>query len=112
MTTAPGASLETIESKKDKLVTDLKGVVADADDLLKQVASSTTDEFVAARSRIEARLGQAISSLRVARIEATRKACNAADATHDYVRDNPWKIVGVTATGLLAAFLVSRYSAK
>ena len=36
-------------SKKDKLVTDLKGVVADADDLLKEVANSTTEEFVAAR---------------------------------------------------------------
>lgn len=112
MTTELNANLGTIESKKDKLVTDLKGVVADADDLLKQVASSTTEEFVAARSRIEARLGEAISSLRVARIEATRKACHAADATHDYVRDNPWKIIGVAAAGLLAAFLVSRCSAK
>ena len=112
MTTELNANLGTIESKKDKLVTDLKGVVADADDLLKQVASSTTEEFVAARSRIEARLGEAISSLRVARIEATRKACHAADATHDYVRDNPWKILGIAATGLIAAFLLSRCSSK
>jgi len=93
-------------------MTDLKGVVADTDDLLKEVGNFTTDEFAAARTRIEARLGQALSSLRVARIEAGNKASRVADASCDYVRDNPWKIIGVAAVGLITAFLVSRCSSR
>jgi ElaB/YqjD/DUF883 family membrane-anchored ribosome-binding protein len=95
-------------SKKDKLVTDLKGVVADADDLLKEVANSTTEEFVAAREKIEAKLSDTIASLRVARINATRNIHHAADASCDYVRDNPWKVIGIAAAGLAAALIVSR----
>lgn len=94
--------------KKDKLVADLKGVVVDADDLLQEVANSTTEEFVAAREKIEAKLGHTIASLRVARINATRNIRCAADASCDYVRDNPWKIIGVTAASLLAVIMVSR----
>ena len=97
-----------LASKKDKLVADLKGVVADADDLLKEVANSTTEEFVAAREKIEAKLGDTIASLRSARIHATQKIHYAADASCDYVRDNPWKIVGVAAASLLTAIIVSR----
>ena len=99
-------------SKKDKLVEDLKVVVADADDLLREVASSTTEEFVAARATIEAKLGETIASLRAAKNQATRKVCFAAEASCDYVRENPWKIIGVAAASLVTAIIVSRCSSR
>ena len=112
MNTELSANHGALGSKKDKLVDDLKVVVADADDLLREVANSTTEEFVAARARIEAKLGETIASLRVAKIQATRKVSCAADASCDYVRENPWKIIGVAAASLVAAVIVSRCSSK
>lgn len=97
-----------VGTKKDKLVTDLKNVVADADELLKEVANSTTEEFVAAREKIEAKLGDAIASLRMARINATRNLHGAAEASCDYVRANPGKVLGIAAATLAVALIISR----
>lgn len=98
-----------VEVKKDKLVTDLKGVVVDTDELLQQVISSSAEEFVAARARIEGQLRDARSRLDAARIAVTRTACHAADATQEYARENPWKAFGIPAiAGIIVFLLVSR----
>jgi ElaB/YqjD/DUF883 family membrane-anchored ribosome-binding protein len=101
-----------IAIKKDKLVADLKGVVVDADGLLKEVANSTTEEFAAARAKIEEKLGETIATLRAAKTQATRSVCGAADASCEYVKENPWKFVGIAAASVLMAMIISRYSAK
>lgn len=109
MNTTLIASHRTFEVKKEKLVKDLKGVVADADDLLKVVSSSTAEEFAAARTKIEGRLGEARSRLNDARIAVTEKARGAANVTDEYVRENPWKVIGVAAAaGLVISFLLNR----
>lgn len=109
MNTALTASHGTFDVKKQKLVKDLKGVVADADDLLKVVVNSTADEFAVARTRIEGRLGEARSKLDDARIVVTERARGAANATDEYVRENPWKVIGIAAAaGLVVSFLLSR----
>lgn len=108
MNTILGARHGTVERKKERLVKDIKGIVSDADDLLKAVSSSTAEEFATTRTKIEARLGDAVSRLDDARIAATEKARDAADATQEYVRENPWKILGVVAAGLVIGLLLSR----
>ena len=41
--------------------------------------------------------------------EALRRAREVADATEEYVRDNPWQSVGIAAgVGLLIGLLLSR----
>ena len=112
MNTELSANQGAVAIKKDKLVADLKGVVIDADDLLKEVANSTTEEFAAARAKIEAKLAETITTLRAAKTQATRSVCCAADASCEYVRENPWKIVGIAAVSVLTAIIVSRCSAK
>lgn len=98
----------TVEIKKEILMKDIKGVVADADDLLKEVASFTADEFAAARTKIEERLDEARSRLDDTRIAITGKTRNAADATQKYIRENPMKSIGIAAAGIIIGFLLSR----
>ena len=109
MTTELTVRHGSVASSKQTLVNDLKGVVGDAEDLLKEVANSTAEEFAAARTKVEARLGEVKSGFDDARTAFTQQARCAADATNQYVRENPWKVIGVAAlAGLIAAFLYSR----
>jgi len=96
----------TVEYKKERLVNDLKGVAADADDLLSAVVSSTADEFAAARSTIEERLDEARARLDDARIVVSRQIRHAADVTQEYARENPWKAFGIPAVAALVVFLL------
>ena len=99
----------TIEGKKEKLMHDLKGVVADADDLIKEVAGSTAEGFAAARAKVEGRIGEAKSRLDDARIAVAERASRDAGATNEYVRDNPWRVLGgVAAAALVIGFLLRR----
>lgn len=109
MNTELTTSHGTIEGKKEVLVSDLRGVVGDADALLKEVANSAVEGFAAARTNFQGRLGEVRSRLDEARISAMQKARGATDATHAYVRDNPGKAIGVAvAAGLVIGFLLSR----
>ena len=107
-----------VQRSKELLVADLKRVVADADDLLKEMAHSTSDELVAAGKRIEAKLIDArarIDGARIdgARIVASQKACNAAYAANEYISDNPWKVVGTASLiGLVTAFILYHRSGQ
>jgi len=109
MNTEPNASQGTVEGMKEKLVRDLKSVASDGDNLVKEVANSTAEEIAAARTKIEGKLGEAKSKLDNARIAAAERARGAADATQEFVRENPWKALGVAAAaGLIIGFLLSR----
>jgi ElaB/YqjD/DUF883 family membrane-anchored ribosome-binding protein len=52
-----------VAATKAKPVTDLRSVVADADDLLKEVAHSTAEEFAAVRTKIEGKLEESRRAL-------------------------------------------------
>ena len=109
MKNSPGIAQRTREA----LVTDLNAIVGDADKLLKDMASLTTEEFASARSSIEAKLAEARTRIDDARIVVTRKVCGAAEATSEYLCENPWKTIGVASLAVLAAaLLVSRRSCK
>ena len=98
-----------VEGTKDKLVKELRTVVDDADYLLQEVANSTAEEFAAARTKIGAKLTEARSRLDEARIAVTDKARHTADVTHEYMMDNPWKVVGFAAViGLIIGVLARR----
>jgi ElaB/YqjD/DUF883 family membrane-anchored ribosome-binding protein len=100
----------SIEGSRQALVKDLEDVVADANELMKQVAISSGEEFAAARMAVEARLSAARSRVDDARIAVTQGASGAAYATRDYVVENPWRTIGfaLVAVGLLTTFLSHR----
>ena len=99
----------TQDVSKDKLVADLKIVVADAEELLRATATQAGEKVGVARERIQASL----ASARVKLIEAERALADrtreAAKVADEYVHENPWQAVGIAAAvGLVLGVLISR----
>ncbi len=97
------------ELSKEKLVHDLRSVVSGAEDLLRATANQTGDKISDARDRIEASLADARVRLADAERSLRDTTRQAATATDEYVRDNPWQAVGIAAgVGMLIGMLISR----
>jgi ElaB/YqjD/DUF883 family membrane-anchored ribosome-binding protein len=96
-------------NSKQKLVSDMKNVVSDAEEILRATAGVAGERMVDLRERIGDRLRDA--KLRIADAEAALvdKTKAAARATDDYVNDNPWQAVGIAAgIGLLLGIIIAR----
>ncbi len=94
---------------KEKLVADLKVVVADVEELLRATASQAGEKVSAARERIQASLAAAKVKLTEAERALLEKSKLAAKAADEYVRENPWQAVGIAAAaGLVLGVLISR----
>lgn len=99
----------TTDVNKEKLVADLKVVVADAEELLRATAAQAGEKVSAARERIQASLAAAKVKLTEAERALLEKTKQAAKATDDYVHENPWRAVGIAAVaGLVLGVLISR----
>jgi ElaB/YqjD/DUF883 family membrane-anchored ribosome-binding protein len=99
----------TGEISKEKLVQDLRVVVADAEDLLRATAGQAGEKVSAARERIQENLAAAKERLAVAQENMIAKTRQAASVTDEYVHENPWKAVGIAAgAGLVIGMLISR----
>jgi ElaB/YqjD/DUF883 family membrane-anchored ribosome-binding protein len=94
---------------KEKLMQDLQLVVSDAEELLRMTAAQAGEKVSAARERIQDSVAVArdhLASAEAAMLEKTRQA---ARVTDEYVRDNPWRAVGIGAgIGLVIGMLISR----
>lgn len=97
------------EVTTDKLVQDLKTVMEDAEALLRATSSQTGERIQEVRARAEESLRQARARLSQVEEDALKQAREVADATEEYVRENPWQSVGIAAgVGLLLGLLLSR----
>ena len=97
------------EITREKLASDLRIVIADAEELLRATAGQVGEKAVVARERIQESLRVAKDKL--ARVEDVMvdKTKAAARATDDYVHDHPWGAVGIAAAvGLVFGMLISR----
>ena len=94
---------------KEKLVADLKLVIADADELLRATASPAGEKVGELRLRMQENLTSARHKLADAEAALKEKSREVARATDDYVHDHPWKSIGVAAgVGLLVGLLIGR----
>jgi ElaB/YqjD/DUF883 family membrane-anchored ribosome-binding protein len=96
-------------ANSEKLVADVKTVLGDAEDLLRQSAASTGEQAVQLRERGMALLRQGREKAQEIQERAVAKSKAAARATDDYVHENPWRSIGVAfAVGLAVGLLVNR----
>jgi ElaB/YqjD/DUF883 family membrane-anchored ribosome-binding protein len=97
------------EVTTDQLVADLKTVMTDAEALIKATSAQTGERIQEVRAKAEQSLQQARVRLTEIEDEALKRAREVADATDEYVRENPWQSVGIAAgVGLLIGMLLSR----
>lgn len=104
--------IEAIPTKtgtRDQLMSDLKSVISDAEQWLRNGSQMTGEELAAAKAKFERTLVSAkadLIRLEEAVVERTKVA---AKATDEYVHENPWKAVGIgAAVGLALGVLISR----
>ena len=101
--------METADVNRDKLVADMRVVIADAEELLRATAGQAGEKVAAARARIQDSMTTAKAKLEQLSQASTEKAKAAAHATDVYVHDNPWHAIGIAAlVGLLLGTLISR----
>jgi len=101
--------MSTTEQQKDQLMQDLKQVIRDAEDLLKNSEQQSSEGFKSAKEKFEQTLRNAKSeALRIEQAVVTRTK-EAAQATDVYVKENPWQSAGIAAgVGLLIGLLIGR----
>ena len=96
-------------ANKEKLVSDLKVVISDTEELLRATAGAAGEKVGDLRERLAVSLRDAkerIVDLEVALVDKTKAA---ARATDDFVHEEPWKAVGVAAAvGLALGVLIGR----
>jgi ElaB/YqjD/DUF883 family membrane-anchored ribosome-binding protein len=93
---------------KEKLLEDVRMVVADVDELLKATASQTGERIVMARAKASESLQVAKARLDEAHASAVGKVKVAVKTTDEYVHENPWQSMGVAAAlGLALGVLIS-----
>ena len=94
---------------REKLASDLRVVVADAEELLRATAGQMGEKAVIARERIQESLRAAKDKLSRAEEAVVDQTKAAARATDDYVHEHPWGAVGIAAAvGLVIGMLISR----
>lgn len=94
---------------QQKLISDMKSTIADAEDMLHATADQAGEKIASLRARIQDRLKGARVRLNEAEAVLIDKSRAAARATDAYVHESPWQAVGVAAAvGLLVGLILGR----
>lgn len=99
-----------IKSNNEKLVQDMKSVVADAEAILRATAGQGVGEVAELHATMEARLADAKDRLIAVEEALVKKAKQAARDTDEYIHENPWQL-GIIAGGIgfLIGYLISSH---
>jgi len=85
----------------------MKAVISDADALLKATAGEAGTKLAAVRDRLQASLSTARERVSGMEEAVIAKSKAAAQATDEYVHENPWPSIGVVAAiGVVVGILL------
>lgn len=100
---------DNAQATTDKLISDMKVVISDAEELLRATTNLAGEKVSAARAKMEDSVRSAKLKLAQAQDVVVDKAKAAAQATDDYVHAHPWKAVGFSAAiGVIVGMLITR----
>lgn len=94
---------------KEKLISDIKLVISDTEELLRATAGQTGEKIAEIRAKTQDRLAAAKIKMADAEAALVDRAKQAGRAADDYVHDNPWRSVGIAAgAGVIVGLLIGR----
>lgn len=94
---------------REKLIADMRVVLADTEQLLKAVIGQSGEKLAALQPRIQENLRNTRARLEEFEQAASDKARAAVNATDDYAHDHPWKLAGMSALlGAAVGLLIGR----
>lgn len=100
---------ENFNLAKGKMVSDIKTVITDGEDLLKAAANVSSAGLAVVRDKIDAKLCNAKGMLFDASRPVIDTAKRTAAATNNYVHGNPWTVIGVAvAASALIGYLTAK----
>jgi len=103
------AQKDRMGQHKDKIVSELRSGVDDAQGFLNAAAASTGEKAAELRDKATAALKRAQESLSDWQATVVEKGRDAAIMTDDYVHENPWQAIGIgAAIGFLIGVVVAR----
>ncbi|WP_020656324.1 DUF883 family protein [Massilia niastensis] len=101
--------IPTQTGTREQLMSDLKTVIHDAENWLRNGGQLTGDELKAAKAKFEETLVNAKASIIEFEETVVERTKEAARATDEYVKENPWKSVGLgAAIGVVVGMLIAR----
>ena len=90
-------------------MSDLKNILLDAEELLKQAASASGEQANELREKALYQLKQAKEQAAEAQARAIETGRKVARATEDYAQQHPWRAAGIAAgIGILIGLLINR----
>jgi len=99
----------TMVEAREQLVSDMRAVIADAEELLSATTGAAGERVAAARARAEATLRAAREKLATLDDAAVEQAKQLARTADGFVHENPWGAVGIAAVaGILLGVMISR----
>lgn len=98
-----------IERDADTLTHEFDVFISDVENLLKEAADLSSEEFAEAKARIHEKIATARQSVSEVSASVSRTARETVAKANQEVHDDPWKAIGgAAAIGLLLGLLVSR----
>jgi ElaB/YqjD/DUF883 family membrane-anchored ribosome-binding protein len=97
------------DSAPSGIAQEFQDFVADMEDLIKSSTSLTGDDLNRAKASLKARVAAARAYVEELPGAISAQVRNSAQVADGYVRDQPWRAIGVTAAvGVLIGFLLGR----
>ena len=98
-----------MEVTRERLISDFKVLIDDAEELLRATAGQAGGTIDTVRRRFEQSLEEGKQSLAEAEVLLVNKGREAAKTADVYVRENPWNAVSIAAgVGLVLGLLMRR----
>ena len=102
-------AVSSLEKSSSALSKEFGHVLADIEDLIHSSTSLTGDELTRVKGKIVERIASARQSLESSGRTAIAQARKAATVTNEYVKEEPWKAVGIgAALGFFIGLLLAR----
>lgn len=101
---------EKAQEAKDNFLADFNEIIEGAERLLKETADSASDKASELREHLSERIEEVRNKMSAQAKPICKKGKAAIEATDEYVKENPWKSVGIAvAAGALIALIIRRH---